>query len=447
MMTPSTATRWTACLLLLIACAVYRISPVGMLTDSNYSMLLSEQVWRHGSLRLDEVFQQKRRAWPADTSPGATSLPYHIYHHAGHLYAFFPPATPLLSTPLVAVENFRGLSAKDRKAGYNPLAELLIERDLAAFLTAVAVALLFLLARRHAGFGPALFIAVAAALGSSLWSSTSRVMWSHVWGGILLTTALLQAGTIRREARWSAARAVFFASLLAWLYFTRPAFGPAIASLWFLLAWKDRRAALVAAGAGLGWLGLFLAYGHATSGALLPPYYRQHALLDPAQLLQGLAGVLLSPSRGLFVFMPLTLVALVVAAGNFRRLSDRPLAVAALAACAGQILMVAAYPGWWGGHCYGPRLLSDLIPWFVVLGAMGWTAGARHAKAHVVRAAGLAALLLASIALHAIGACSWQTVAWLVSPAVKEDWTRACWDWRHPQFAFWQSSPAGPAGR
>ena len=53
---------------------------------------------------------------------------------------------------------------------------------------------------------------------------------------------------------------------------------------------------------------------------------------------------------------------------------------------------------------------QDSASRFVVLGAMGWTAGARHAKAHVVHAAGLAALLIVSIALHAIGARSLPVV-------------------------------------
>ena len=39
-----------------------------------------------------------------------------------------------------------------------------------------------------------------------------------------------------------------------------------------------------------------------------------------------------------------------------------------------QVLLVSKWSIWWGGHCYGPRLLTDIVPclMLLMLPAMDW---------------------------------------------------------------------------
>jgi hypothetical protein len=77
-------------------------------------------------------------------------------------------------------------------------------------------------------------------------------------------------------------------------------------------------------------------------------------------ILTGLAGSFFSPSRGLFVFSPVVALAfwgLVRAWRDPEHAPLRPLRVAALA----NIFVAAAWYGWWGGWCYGYRLLIDSV--------------------------------------------------------------------------------------
>jgi hypothetical protein len=75
-------------------------------------------------------------------------------------------------------------------------------------------------------------------------------------------------------------------------------------------------------------------------------------------------------------------------------------------------LVVAAFPHWWGGHSYGPRLLVDTVPFFAGLAALG-LAGARRARSW----AALAAILLAlSLAIQAAGALSLAPHVWNLLP-------------------------------
>src|SRR6185503_12076619 len=53
----------------------------------------------------------------------------------------------------------------------------------------------------------------------------------------------------------------------------------------------------------------WLAFNHAIYGAMLPPYYRPQRLFNLTWFLDALAGHLISPARGVFVFSPVLLFA------------------------------------------------------------------------------------------------------------------------------------------
>jgi hypothetical protein len=81
---------------------------------------------------------------------------------------------------------------------------------------------------------------------------------------------------------------------------------------------------------------------------------------------EGLSGVLLSPSRGLFIYSPVFLFSLVGSVYAWRGIGDvllRYLSVGVLLT----ILLYSKWAMWWGGTSYGPRLLADLSPPLMVL--------------------------------------------------------------------------------
>lgn len=91
-----------------------------------------------------------------------------------------------------------------------------------------------------------------------------------------------------------------------------------------------------------------------------------------APVLVGLVGLLVAPSRGLFVYEPWTVFALaslafaLVRAGSYVADRLRTLFVVWLL----MLLLYATYAEWWGGRVFGPRFLDDLAPLLVV--GLGW---------------------------------------------------------------------------
>lgn len=416
-----------------LCAAAYFFSPARVVMDSHYSMLLSENLWRHGSFALDGHFARPDRHFPG--APLGTNLSYHVYRHNGRVYYNYPPGSSVLSVPLVLAANAAGVSAAHPRNGYDPVGELRIEHGGAALVAALAVALLFLAASRFLDPRRAAAVALAAAFGTGLWSTASRVLWTHTWGVCLLAAAILVlVGGARGPAqgRFGAGRAVLLATLLAWLYFTRPTFSLSIIAIAIYLFARHRNAFAPFAVTGAAWLLAFIAFSYATSGQALPPYFTQGGVLMLRTFFGGLVGVLASPSRGLFIYSPVTLVAIWLA---LRPHAPSPLLLLAAGASLLHVLALAAWPMWWGGFGYGARLPTDLVPWLVLLAATGWSeAPKRIAPESAVRKVVAAGLLAASVGLQAVGACSMAAWRWNVEPDNITQDTARLWDWRDAQF-------------
>jgi hypothetical protein len=183
----------------------------------------------------------------------------------------------------------------------------------------------------------------------------------------------------------------------------------------------------------IGWLGLFVAYSEANFGTLLPWYYLQRDF-EASRIPIGLAGHLVSPSRGLFVFSPIIPFLVWLVLRNRSHLPMRPL-VALAALTAGVHLVVAsAWANWWGGNSYGPRLLTDIIPWLVLLAIAGLAAWREAGLKGWFTRAVCATLLIISVAIHARGAFSTDPYWWASQPFGLQEHPERVWDWRDPQF-------------
>ena len=97
------------------------------------------------------------------------------------------------------------------------------------------------------------------------------------------------------------------------------------------------------------------------------------------------------------------------------------------------IITIALYSFWWGGYSYGPRYLTDEIPWLALLAILGCAARLRTSKFNRSEVVAAVALLALSIAINGRGALSWPTAYWNVVVAIDTHPQRA-WDWSYPQF-------------
>ena len=145
----------------------------------------------------------------------------------------------------------------------------------------------------------------------------------------------------------------------------------------------------------------------------------------------AIPGLLLSPGRGLFVYFPVTILLVLLLALEPRACAN-DLAAALLAGVVATVLLTAAWPNWWGGYSYGPRLLAETQPLILLLVALGIGALASPSRRRAFTVA-LWALLPLQIAIQAVGTYGPPekvpaAVAWNASPVSIDVAPQRNWD-------------------
>jgi hypothetical protein len=238
-----------------------------------------------------------------------------------------------------------------------------------AVLSAATVAALYLITRRL-GFGDhaALSTAAAGGLATPLWPY-AKTFFSEPLAAAALTWFLYFAlDTGREGARRSAA--LFAGLALGVMLLARVATAVLLLPAGLLLLWlvrelprpeAARRLAMAAVGVAAG-LAALLAYNAARFGSPLATGYGANLERWSTPLLEGLVGLLVSPGRGLVLYVPLLVLTALVA----RRFPSRPVLAFSVSCAALLALVYARWFMWEGGWCWGPRFLLPAVPLLVL---------------------------------------------------------------------------------
>jgi hypothetical protein len=417
--------------LFLFSLAVFLTAPVVEVSDSRYTALLSESLWRHHTPELDEYYNvQAPRPTFDPNRPGESNV-YQLVQARGHVTYFYPHATSILSVPMVAAMNAVGVSAATPDGRLNLDGELRIGRAVAAVLMAALTCVFFATATMMLPVSWSVVVALGASLGSQILSTASRGLWSHDWE--ILLYGLIAHSLLSAEHRGARLYPVWLGTLVAWVYFVRPSGSVGIVAVSAYMLWAHRKDFIAYAATLAVWLAAFVIYWWSVFGQILPQYFRG-ARMNPANLAAGLAGNLISPSRGEFVNVPITLFVLYLVVHYRKHLAHRPLAVLALAQIAGLAFIISNFFWVTVGLCYGPRYFTDAIPWFVLLAILGLEAMRRapSGSGHRTEISVAISLLTVSVAMNARGAWSYAALDWSQSHyAVHQT---SIFDWRYPQF-------------
>lgn len=270
---------------------------------------------------------------------------------SGHVVTGTPTASSVLAVPAVAAFALAGVDAGDFGAWLE--AGMLT----AALAGAATVALLFVLLTRLTTRPRALLISATYAWGTIAWGVNGQALWQHGGVALALTVALL--ALVDRKLALAGVALTAMAAFRLTTPFIALCLLPLVGRRprdWGRFLLGAVPLPLVLAAYNIAAFGSPLKQGYGT-GHLMSSLHVSRRILDGAPVL------LLGPGRGLFVYSPVLLFA-VVGAIRGRRVG---LYRACTAAIVLYLLVTANLEIWWGGETFGPRRLGDVLPLFAVL--------------------------------------------------------------------------------
>lgn len=333
---------------------------------------------------------------------------------AGGRISIYPALPALLAAPIFFLF---GLFFDLNPAGIQVAGKLT-----AALASALAAAVLAWTFSKRASPMVATGSALLFGLGTSVFS-TSQALWQHPAAVLFLVIALsaferLEASPASSDQRTLASVAALGLALAG---ASRPATIPMCGVLLLLLISRARPHAPRILLTVLVPITLVATYNTMFFGA---PWRFGPGLSGRfgAAFPESVAGLLVSPARGLLVFTPIALVALWSLVTLARRSA---LAQALLAGAATHFAFISMWNEWHGGESFGPRLLTDLLPllfFFLPEGLAVWPK--------------LGALLgVVSMAIQLLGGWTYD-YRWERLHQRGADFKAALWSWRDSPLAF-----------
>lgn len=362
--------------------------------DARPSAMIAESMLDEGNLSISPDEMPRTLHWKLHA--GGRELPVRISHYDDRVARLFAEGSLTVNTDycrggrliptvydgiyintfgpgagMMAVPVFAALRTVTDPLSEQPTLMWYTSKLVASLCVAGSAAFVFLIAIRFVPLVPSLIVALSYGLGTCVWSTSSQALWQHGPNQLYLAIGVYCFLRIGEGTRW----AVCCALALAAATCCRPTSAVVVVAVGIYLLWTDRRALIVYVLSGLP-LGIAL-LGYNTYYLGSPFEFGQLNLQEVAfevtgsrEIWQtpvgyGLFALMVSPSRGLFVYSPFLIFALagvVVAWRDPRYILLRPLSLAILAIW----IVEAQHFDWWGGWSYGYRHLVDTVTLLVL---------------------------------------------------------------------------------
>jgi hypothetical protein len=389
-----------------------RYLPISILTELDFD--------------LDEFpFLYSARTWPAPEG----ELPYYLRRARGHLMSNYPVMPAILSLPVYALPVLFGLTDGTVTSGDYSQTEIVgtaLAKVSASLAVALSVGLIYLALLRFASPASACWIAAIYAFATSSWSVSSQGLWQTAMSQPLFAAALYAFAIAEDRPR-----AVTLAGLALGLSAACRPPNVLLLLVFFVYVVFHHRPRVLAFTIPPLVIGSFvIAYNIFYFGSPIGGYVRVGAAeFFNAPSPEALAGLLVSPSRGMLYYSPVLIFAWAGLTGALVSRRDPLLEYSALATVL-LLLFYSTWRWWNAAFSYSYRFLVDLLPALALFLAVIWP----WVMARRWRVALLMVATVFSIGVQAIGAFCYPC-GWYETPVPVSSTNDArFWDWSDPEF-------------
>ncbi len=412
-------------LVFLLVYTVYLNSGNPVPLDSMWTIPVSMSMIKQGNTDLDEY-----RPLIDRTDEGT----YLIQIVGKHLYANYPPSISLLAAPFVlAAEQFaRQAYSIDLATYVQNNIPWTLELLIASFFTALTAVLIYRIARLYLNVGLSLVLTFIFAFCTTAWSVASRALWRHGPSMLMLTIALYLI-LLAKKKPWL----IQFVSLPLALSFTirgHNGLSLAFITLFVLIQYRSYflRYILWAMPVAVP----FVAYNLSIYQAPASPYYSGYQPSISSSFFEGALGNLISPSRGLLIFSPVLILAILGVALKLKRRTFDQLDGVLISVIILHWLVISDWGVWWGGTAFGPRFFTDILPYWIYLMIPAMAALSTLSGRRKLALVSITAVLAGfSFFVHYRGVSANEVMnEWHTWPISLGDRPTRVWDWSDIQF-------------
>ena len=400
----------------------------GSTVDTISTTALPVSIIKEGNFDLDEF----RSLLSTNTHALDACLIYFggIQKRDGHLVSSYPLGSAILATPFFWV-------AEQMNYLHEWHHYRVVGKIAASFMVMLSTVFIFLTLSLTIPTSAAWLIAFFFGLGTSAWSISSQELWQHGPGTLCLSISVY---ALVRLAATPTQRLALIAGLFLGLAVLCRLLNiiPVVALSCFILL--NHRKYAIAFFAPLIAFAIPLAlynvttYGHLSGGYDAIYQSKWHAwrglnsrnsYTNP--LLTGLADILVSPSRGLFIYSPFLVPAYVAVIFFLIRPQHQLQRYLALWVILISIVL-AKNTLWWGGSSFGPRYFSETCVALTILTGGLWPSITRHKLFFTT----FIAASLISVLINGIGAF-FAPCGWADEPTLVDRDPGRLWNWRDPE--------------
>lgn len=296
------------------------------------------------------------------TKLDVNNLPYYITQKNNYFFSTFPVFSAILALPIyifpVIINNITIENLAEHFSKVIYLGTLS-----ASIFSSISVVFVFLSLTRFTNRPKALLLSLIYGLGTSTLSLSSQSLWQHGASQMFLSISLYYFIRGQKEKKLIGVTGLFLE--LAVLSRFINVIIAAIFAVYLLIF--ERKQIIKFIIYSMPPVLIFAMIQFASTGNLF--FYEYEGLAGNAAfsypIIKGFFGLLIAPSKGLFVYSPIFLFSII---GTILAISkkDRVLQFISIVSIF-FIFTMAKWTGWQGGWFYGPRMLTDITPFLILL--------------------------------------------------------------------------------
>ena len=427
------------CLFILIY-FIYNLNgrPIGS-GDSIPASLLPFSILENHNLHLDQFSSYFRMM----------DQPWMILERRNHILSMYPIVTPLLITPLYLFPylllKLVNYPIDISNAGFALIVSVL-EKAVASAIAACSAIFVFISLKELLNRRIAVISTLIFAFATGTWSTSSQGLWQH--GLVELLLALSIYLVIRNEKKESAKNIIYLGIISGLYIFNRPPDSVLLLPIFlYVFMFYNNKVVYLLSFMVIS-SGLFILYNIYYFGNLFGGYGNLMPVfgLNYYVMINSL-GLLLSPSRGLFIYTPIAALSIFGYLRVKNIVNNRlkyvllfygPIIII-------QIYIYSIFGNWWGGGSYGPRFLTGMLPIvsiYIAIYLNNFVNLNRIYKTKCLYIFLILILIGCSLFVQVIGAFYYPNGNWNGTPKNVDYHPERLWDWNDSQII--RTFEAGP---